>query len=98
MLDLIFISQIEESDSIGRRPKSMEQTIVDVALSQGIWAVVAIFLLLYIVKSNEKRDANYQLLLTDLMDKFSILHEIKTDVENIQDILDKNLESPEKKT
>ncbi|MBY0758039.1 MULTISPECIES: BhlA/UviB family holin-like peptide [Sellimonas] len=76
----------------------MEQTIVDVALSQGIWAVVAIFLLLYIVKSNEKRDANYQLLLTDLMDKFSILHEIKTDVENIQDILDKNLESPEKKT
>lgn len=98
MPDLIFISQIEESDSIGRRPKSMEQTIVDVALSQGIWAVVAIFLLLYIVKSNEKRDANYQLLLTDLMDKFSILHEIKTDVENIQDILDKNLESPEKKT
>lgn len=34
----------------------MESTIMDVALSQGIWAVMAIFLLMYVVKGNEKRD------------------------------------------
>lgn len=34
----------------------MEATVLDAALSQGIWAVVAIFLLIYVVKANEKRD------------------------------------------
>ena len=33
----------------------MESTILDAALSQGIWAVLAVFLLVYIVKENEKR-------------------------------------------
>ena len=46
----------------------METTMLDAALSQGIWAVVAVFLLIYVVKSNEQRDKkqeerenNYQL-------------------------------------
>lgn len=34
----------------------MDGTILDAALSQGIWAVLAVFLLLYVVKENEKRD------------------------------------------
>ena len=33
----------------------METTMLDAALSQGIWAVVAVFLLIYVVKSNEQR-------------------------------------------
>lgn len=32
----------------------METTMLDAALSQGIWAVVAVFLLIYVVKSNEQ--------------------------------------------
>ena len=32
----------------------MESTILDAALSQGIWAVLAVFLLVYIVKEKEK--------------------------------------------
>ena len=31
-------------------------TVMNVAVSHGIWAVLAVFLLVYIVKSNEKRD------------------------------------------
>ena len=38
----------------------MESTILDAALSQGIWAVLAVFLLVYIVKENEKRDAKQE--------------------------------------
>ena len=34
----------------------METTVMNVAVSQGIWAVLAVFLLIYIVKSNEQRD------------------------------------------
>lgn len=33
----------------------METTMLDAALSQGIWAVVAVFLLIYVVESNEQR-------------------------------------------
>ena len=32
----------------------MEESILEIALSQGIWAVLAVFLLIYIVKSNER--------------------------------------------
>ena len=35
----------------------MESTVMETAISQGIWAVLAVFLLIYIVKSNEQRDA-----------------------------------------
>ena len=63
----------------------MESTILDAALSQGIWAVLAVFLLVYIVKENEKRDAkqeerekNYQKIIEQLTEKFSLLDEVRT--------------------
>lgn len=69
----------------------MENAIIDAALSQGIWAVVAVFLLVYIVKSNEKRDlkqaereANYQRLLNELTEKFSILNHMQTNIDDIK--------------
>ena len=34
----------------------MDGTILDAALSQGIWAVLAVFLLLYVVKENEMKE------------------------------------------
>ena len=62
----------------------MESTILDAALSQGIWAVLAVFLLVYIVKENEKRDAkqeerekNYQKIIEQLPEKFSVLDEVR---------------------
>lgn len=69
----------------------MEDFILETALSQGIWAVLAVALLIYIVKANEKRDLrqekreeNYQKLLSDLTEKFSVLHSIQNDVEDIK--------------
>ena len=65
----------------------METTVLEAALSQGIWAVVAIFLLIYVVKENEKRDQkqeerekNYQTIIRQLTEQFSILNEVKADV------------------
>lgn len=34
----------------------MEKEILTAALSQGIWAVLSVFLLFYIIKTQEKRD------------------------------------------
>ena len=49
----------------------METTMLDAALSQGIWAVVAVFLLIYVVI--EKLTEKYQILYTVQND----LNEIK---------------------
>lgn len=70
----------------------METTILEVALKQGIWAAVAVFLLLYIVKSNEKRDIrqeereqNYQSVINKLTEAFSVLHTIRDDIAQIRE-------------
>ena len=68
----------------------METTVMNVAVSHGIWAVLAVFLLVYIVKSNEKRDEkqeerekNYQ----SVIEKFEILHQVQSDLSEIKENL-----------
>lgn len=72
----------------------METTVMNVAVSQGIWAVLAVFLLIYIVKSNEQRDTkqeerekNYQTVIESLTEKFQILNQIQSDLKEIKDNL-----------
>lgn len=69
----------------------MEKEILTAALSQGIWAVLSIFLLFYILKAQEKRDIkqeerekNYQEIISKLTDRLSILDDVKKDVELIK--------------
>jgi len=71
--------------------KILENEILKAALSQGIWAVLSIFLLFYILKAQEKRDIkqeerekNYQDIITKLTEKFDIVDEVKKDVEDIK--------------
>ena len=72
----------------------MESTILDAALSQGIWAVLAIFLLIYIVKANEKRDQkqeerekNYQTVIEKLTESFRVLNEVQKDLQEFKDFI-----------
>ena len=72
----------------------METTVMNVAVSQGIWAVLAVFLLIYIVKSNEQRDTkqeerekNYQTVIECLTEKFQILNQVQSDLKEIKDNL-----------
>lgn len=69
-------------------------TVMNVAVSQGIWAVLAVFLLIYIVKSNEQRDTkqeerekNYQTVIESLTEKFQILNQVQSDLKEIKDNL-----------
>ena len=64
----------------------------DAALSQGIWAVLAVFLLIYIVKSNERfsarqeeREKQYQELLSALTEKFNVLSVIEKDIADVKE-------------
>ncbi len=67
------------------------------AMSQGIWAVLSIFLLFYILKAQEKRDLkqderekNYQDIISKLTDKFNIVEDMRKDVEDIKSHIIKN--------
>lgn len=69
----------------------MENEIMNTALSQGIWAVLSVFLLFYILKAQEKRDQkqeerekNYQEIITKITDKLCVVEEVKKDVEEIK--------------
>ena len=66
----------------------------DAALSQGIWAVLAVFLLIYIVKSNEgfsarqeEREKQYQELLSALTEKFNVLSVIERDITEVKEYI-----------
>ncbi len=72
----------------------METTMLDAALSQGIWAVVAVFLLIYVVKSNEQRDKkqeerenNYQSVIEKLTEKYQILYTVRNEMKKRIDVL-----------
>lgn len=70
----------------------MQQEIIDIAASQGVWAGLAVVLIFYILKQQEKRDKkqearekNYQDIINKLTDKFNIIEDVKKDVEDIRD-------------
>lgn len=74
----------------------MENQIIEAALSQGIWAVLSVVLLLYIIRTQEKRDEKqndreqkYQELLGQLAEKLNIVQEIKTDISEIKKAINK---------
>lgn len=72
----------------------MESSVLDAALSQGIWAVLAVFLLIYIVKSNERfsarqeeREKQYQELLSALTEKFNVLSVIERYITEVKEYI-----------
>jgi len=77
---------------------NMENELVKLALSQGIWAALSIVLIFYILKAQEKRDMiqeerekKYQEIISRLSEKFNLLEDIRSDMKQIKDyILKKN--------
>ncbi|BDR76992.1 MULTISPECIES: BhlA/UviB family holin-like peptide [Clostridium] len=70
----------------------MENEVLKLASSQGIWAALSVVLIFYILKAQEKRDGkqeerekNYQDIISKLTDKFNIVEDVKKDVKEIKD-------------
>lgn len=75
----------------------MENEMIKLAMSQGIWAVMSVSLLFYIIKNQEKRDEkqeerekNYQDIISKMSDKLIIVEDIKKDVGDVKDYIIKN--------
>lgn len=69
----------------------MESTFIEYALSQGLWAAIAVFLFLYLIKSTEKRDlrqeereAQYVKQINNLSQNFIAMQK---DIEDVRDFL-----------
>ena len=62
----------------------MEQEIIKVAATQGLWALLFVVLLFWVLRENAKREDNYQQLLLDLTGKFGILEEVQRDVREVK--------------
>ncbi len=62
----------------------MEQEIIKVAATQGLWALLFVALLFWVLRENAKREDNYQQLLQDLTGKFGILEDVQRDVGEIK--------------
>lgn len=55
----------------------MEQILIEAVSSQGIWVVLSVFLIVYILKKNEMKEKEYQTKLSNLEKKYDKLKEIK---------------------
>ena len=61
----------------------MEQELIEAATTQGIWVLLFVSLFLYTIKNNEKlvekqdkREENYQKLLSDMTEKYAVFEDI----------------------
>ena len=68
----------------------MEQALIEAATTQGIWVLLFVSLFLYTIKNNEKlvekqdkREENYQKLLSDMTEKYAVVEDIRNSVDEI---------------
>lgn len=69
----------------------MEQVLIEAATTQVIWVLLFVSLFLYTIKNNEKlvekqdkREENYQKLLSDMTEKYAVVEDIRNSVDEIQ--------------
>ena len=69
----------------------MEQALIEAATTQGIWILLFVSLFMYTIKNNEKlaekqdkREENYQKLLSDMTEKYAVVEDIRNSVDEIQ--------------
>ncbi|UWD48516.1 BhlA/UviB family holin-like peptide [Clostridioides difficile] len=71
----------------------MESDILKLASTQGIWSVLSIFLIFYIIKTQKifderqnDRENNYQILIKDLTDRLKVIEKIYKEIKSIKKI------------
>jgi len=76
----------------------MENALMEGAIGQGVWAILSVFLIFYILKAQEKRDQrqeerekNYQDIIEQMTEKLNIVEVVKQDVDTIKKHVIKNL-------
>lgn len=72
----------------------MESEVLQLAASQGLWAMLFVCLLFYVLKENSKREQSFQDIILALTEKLDTLDSIKEDLAEIKEDL-KNVRKKE---
>lgn len=72
----------------------IQDKILDLAISQGMWPVLAVVLIFYNLKHQEKRDVQeeergvqYQKIITNLTEKLTLLEVARKDISDIKEFI-----------
>lgn len=65
----------------------MWQDILDLAIKNGLWAVLFLGLLIFVLKDSKQREQKYQETIKDLTEHLGIVHEIKKEVEEVKEVV-----------
>lgn len=65
----------------------MENELFKFILSQGVFASLFVYLLYYVLDTNNKRELNYQEIIRELSVKFKLLEIVCNDINDIKSIL-----------
>ena len=65
----------------------MWQEIFNLAVNNGLWAVLFLVLLFYVLRDSRVREKKYQDTIKDLTDHLGIVHEIKKEVEEVKEVV-----------
>ena len=78
----------------------MWQEVFNLAIKNGLWAVLFTGLLIFVIKDSTKRERKYQEIIKELSDSLSIVKDIKQNVEEIKTVVyqKKKISKPKKKT
>ena len=69
---------------------NMWEKILDLAITNGIWAVLFLGLLIYLLKDSRTREAKYQETIKDLNRSLEIVQDIKEDITEIKQFISKD--------
>ncbi len=62
----------------------MWEEILQIAISNGIWAVLFVALLIYQLKDSAQREVKYQQTIEVLTQKYAVVEDIKQDIDEIK--------------
>ena len=67
----------------------MENEIIKIVASQGVFAIFFAYLVFYVLKENSKREEKYQEIISELTQKFNIVEDVKKSVYKIEKKLER---------
>ena len=71
----------------------MWNEIVNLAIKNGLWAVLFLGLFIFVIKDSSNREKKYQQTIRDLTQHLGIVKEIKEDVDEIKNVVFSNKKS-----
>lgn len=75
----------------------MWEEIFNLAINNGLWSVLFLILLVYVLKDSKARELKYQQTITTLADSLEIIQDVKEDVQEIKGkLLNSDLSNPKK--